>query len=124
MNPMTKVNFNVIKSIRHGRKHHIAALFIPLLTILLLLLIHTPEVISYRVVSSTGTTAASVLKHTHHTGRIGCIACYAVIEDEAPSMATSKWTDSIDESTEKLESVKAAAASLLLGTVSEQLYRV
>ena len=115
-------NFNVIKSIRHGRKHHIAELFMSLLTILLLLLIHTPEVISYRVVSSTGTTVASALKHCY--GRICCIACYAAIEDEAPSMDTSKWAESIDESTEKLESVKAAAASLLLGTVSEQLHRV
>ncbi len=105
--PMTEVNLNV-KFCRHG---NIAALCIPLL--LLLLLIQIPEVTSYRLVSSTDTTG-SVLKHYC---RINVI-CYAAIEDEGPSMATSKWTETIDETAEKLESVKVAAASLLLGAVS------
>jgi hypothetical protein len=79
---------------------------------MLLLLIQTPEVTSYRLVSSTDTTG-SVLKHYHCR-----TSCYAAIEDEGTSVATGKWTESIDETAEKLESVKAAVASLLLGTVN------
>jgi len=108
--PMTEVNLNV-KFCRHG---NIAALCIPLL---LLLLIQISEVTSYRLVSTTDTTG-SVLKHYCRT------ICYSAIEDEGPSMATSKWTETIDETAEKLESVKVAAASLLLGEVSWQFYRV
>jgi len=103
--PMTKVNLNV-KFCRHG---NIAALCIPLL-LLLLLLIQISKVTSYRLVSTTDTTG-SVLKHYCRT------ICYAAIEDEGPSMATSKWTETIDETAEKLESVKVSAASLLLGAV-------
>ena len=109
--PMTKVNLNV-KFCRHG---NIAALCIPLL--LLLLLIQIPKVTSYRLVSSTDTTG-SVLKHYCRT------ICYAAIEDQGPSVATSKWTKTIDETAEKLESVKVAAASFLLGEESWQFYRV
>ena len=103
---MTEVNLYV-KFCRHG---NMAALRIPLL-LLLLLLIQIPEITSYRLVSSTDTTG-SVLKHYCRT------ICYAAIEDERPSVATSKWTESIDETAERLESVKVAAASLLLGAVS------
>ena len=102
---MTEVNLYV-KFCRHG---NIAALCIPLL---LLLLIQISEVTSYRLVSSTDTTG-SVLKHYCRTN----VICYAAIEDESLSVATSKWTETIDETAEKLESVKVAAASLLLGAV-------
>ena len=103
---MTEVNLYV-KFCRHG---NIAALCIPLL--LLLLLIQISEVTSYqyRLLSTTDTTG-SVLKHYCRT------ICYAAIEDEGRSVATSKWMETIDETAEKLESVKVAAASLLLGAV-------
>jgi len=90
-----------------SRKHHVAASLL-----LLLILIHTTQVVSYRVVATATLFSEPLLQQS--LSRIG-ISCYAAIEDEGSSKPASKWLDTIDESAEKLESVKAAASSLLLG---------